>query len=92
MVWVFAGLEKQWKLDLLIVLVHTPLLLGSPALKRLGQQRLRLQGRPNELVKLGWLGPSWTRLTRNSSQLELEMTSLPKQQQPGWIRHQLELP
>ena len=69
---------------------HIPVL-GSSALKRLGQQRLRLQGQPNELVRLGWLGPDWPRVIRNASQLELEMTSLQKQQQPGWIRLQLEV-
>ena len=84
------GPEIQGKRELLLSLGHIPVF-GSPPIKRLGQQRLRLQGQPNELVRLGWLGPDWPRVIRNASQLELEMTSLQKQQQPGWIRLQLEV-
>ena len=66
--------------------------IGPSPLKRMGQQQLRLQGKPDQLVRLGWLGPGWPRVIGNASQLELEMTALPKQQQPGWLRLQLEVP
>ena len=84
------GFEKQGKRVLLLFLGHVPAL-GTPPLKRLGQQRPRLQGQPNELVGLGWLGPGWPRVIRNASQVELEMILLPKQQQPCWIRIQLDV-
>ena len=84
------GPEKKGKRELLLSLGHIPVL-GSPPLKRLGQQPLHLQGQPNELSWLGWLGPGWPRVIRNASQLELEMTSMPKQKQHGWIRLQLDV-
>ena len=84
------GPETQGQVELLLALGEAPTL-GPHPLKRLGQQRLRLRGRPDELVQLGWLGRGWPRVIRNASQLELEMTALPKQQQPGWLRLQMEL-
>lgn len=84
------GPETQGQVDLLLALGEAPKLDPYP-LKRLEHQRLRLRGRPSELVQLGWLGPGWPQVIRNASQLELEMTALPKQQQPGWLRLQLEL-
>ena len=57
----------------------------------MGQQQLRLQGKPDQLVRLGWLGPGWPRVIGNASQLELEMTALPMQKQPGRLRLQLEV-
>ncbi|MCB4406594.1 hypothetical protein [Synechococcus sp. MU1642] len=57
-----------------------------------GTPRLRLQERPDRLVRLGWLGPGWPRVIGNASQLELEMTALPMQKQPGGLRLQLEVP
>ena len=66
--------------------------IGPSPLKRVGQQRLRLQGRADRLFRLGWLGPGWPRVIGNASKLELEMTALPIQKQPGWLRLQLEVP
>ena len=85
------GSEMQGRVEVLLALGEAPTLDQGP-LKRHGQQRLRLRGRPNELVRLGWLGPGWPSVIRNASQLELEMTALPKERQPGWLRLQLSLP
>ena len=63
----------------------------SDPLKRMGQQQLRLRARPDQLARLGWLEPGWPRVLVKAPQLELEMTALPKQQQPGWLRLQLQL-
>ena len=84
-----SGTQDQ--VELLLALGDVPTNGPSP-LKRMGQQQLRLQGKPDQLVRLGWLGPGWPRVIGNASQLELEMTALPKQQQPGWLRLQLEVP
>ena len=75
---------------MLLALGDAPTLRHRP-LKRLGQQRFRMRGRPDALAQLGWLGPGWPRAIRNASQLELELTPLPKDQQPGWLSVQLEL-
>ena len=40
---------------------------------------------------ISWLGPGWPRVVGKAPQLELEMTVLPKQQQPGWLRLQLDV-
>ena len=58
---------------------------------KLWQQQLRLRARPDQLARLGWLGPGWPRVVGKAPQLELEMTALPKQQQPGWLRLQLDV-
>ena len=84
------GPESQGGVEVLIALGDAPTL-GQPPIKRHGQQHLRLRGRPDQLVRLGWLGPGWPRVVRHAPQLELEMTAMPKQQQPGWLRLQLEL-
>jgi len=84
------GPASERQVELLLALGDVPKV-GAPPLKRLGQQQLRLRGQPDELVRLGWLGTGWPRVIRNASQLELEMTSLPKPHQPGWLRLQLEL-
>lgn len=84
------GSETQGRVDVLFALGTAPTLVQQP-LQRLGQQKLRLRGRPDELVQLGWLGPGWPRVIRNAAQLELQMTVLPKRQQPGWLSLQLEL-
>ena len=84
------GPENQGRVELLVALGEAPKLGASP-LRRLGQQRLRFRGRPEQLARLGWLGPGWPQVIRVASQLELEMTALPKQHQPGWLRLQLEL-
>ena len=84
------GPETQGRSELLLALGAPPTS-GSRPLQRLGEQHLRLRGRPDELVKLGWLGSGWPRVIRNAVQLELEMTALPTQQQPGWLSLQLEL-
>ena len=80
----------QGQVELLLTLGDAPRL-GPNPLKRMGQQRLRLQARPDQLVRLDWLGPGWPRVLGQASQLELEMTALPTQQQPGWLRLQLEV-
>ena len=80
----------QGQVELLLTLGDAPRL-GPNPLKRMGQQRLRLQVRPDQLVRLDWLGPGWPRVLGQASQLELEMTALPTQQQPGWLRLQLEV-
>lgn len=85
------GPETQDGVEVLIALGDAPVLGQSP-IKRYGPQHLRLRGRPDQLVRLGWLGPSWPALIRNASQVELEMRALPKPQQAGWLRLQLELP
>ena len=77
-------------MELLFALGDVPTIGPSP-MKRVGQQRLRLRGRPDQLVRLGWLGPGWPRVIGNASLLELEMT-LSMQKQPGWLRLQLEVP
>lgn len=84
------GPESQGGVEVLFALGEAPTL-GQPPIKRHGQQHLRLRGRPDQLVRLGWLAQGWPRVIRNASQLELEMTALPKLQQPGWLRLQLEL-
>jgi hypothetical protein len=81
---------SQGRVELLLALGKAPSMLQQP-LKRLGQQKLRLRGTPDDLVQLGWLGPGWPRVIRNAAQLEVQMTELPKQQQPGWLSLQLEL-
>ena len=78
------------QVELLLALGDAPKL-GPNPLTRRGQQWLRLQARPDQLVRLDWLRPGWPRVLRQASQLELEMTALPKPQQPGWIRLQLEV-
>ena len=80
----------QNQVELLLALGDAPRV-GPTPLKRMGQQRLRLQARPDQLVQLDWLGPGWPRVLGQASQLELEMTALPTQQQPGWLRLQLEV-
>jgi len=84
------GPEQQGKVELLLALGDVPTI-GLPPLQRFGQQRLSLRGRPEKLVQLGWLGPGWPRVIRESAQLDLQMTMLPKQQQPGWLSLQLVL-
>ena len=84
------GPESQGRVEVLFALGDAPTL-GQRPIKRHGQQHLRLRGRPDQLVRLGWLAQGWPRVIRNASQLELEMTALPKQHQPGWLRLQLEL-
>jgi hypothetical protein len=74
----------------LLALGDAPNLRSNP-LKRMGQQQLRLRARPDQLARLGWLGPGWPRVVGKAPQLELEMTALPKQQQPGWLRLQLDV-
>ena len=81
----------QDRVELLLALGDVPTIGHSP-MKRVGQQRLSLRGRPDQLVRLGWLGPGWPRVIGNASLLELEMTALPVQKQPGWLRLQLEVP
>ena len=78
-------------MELLLALGDAPRV-GPNPLKRMGQHRLRLKARPDQLVRLDWLGPDWPRVLRQASQLELEMTALPMQKQPGWLRLQLEVP
>jgi len=87
--WSLAS-ETQGRVELLLALGKAPTLLQQP-LQRLGQQKLRLRGTPDDLVQLGWLGPGWPRVIRNAAQLEVQMTELPQQQQPGWLSLQLEL-
>ena len=82
------ALQNQVKL--LLSLGDAPRLSPKP-LKRMGQQRLRLKARPDQLVPLDWLGPDWPRVLHQASQLELEMRALPTQRQPGWLRLQLEV-
>ena len=84
------GAKKHGHSELLLALGAPPTP-GSHRFRRMGDQRLRLRGRPDDLVQLGWLGPGWPRVIRNAVQLELEMTALPMQQQPGWLSLQLEL-
>ena len=85
------GPEMSGQVELLLALGQAPTLGGPPTPRRLGDQRLRLRARPEELVQLGWLGPGWPSFIRAAPQLELEMTALPNQHQPGWLRLQLEL-
>jgi len=80
----------QNQVELLLALGDAPRV-GPNPLKRMGQQQLRLQARPDQLVRLGWLAPGWPRVVGKAPQLELEMTALQKQQQPGWLRLQLDL-
>ena len=75
----------------LLLALGDALRLRSDSLKWMGQQQLRLRARPDQLARLGWLGPGWPRVVGKAPQLELEMTALPKQQQPGWLRLQLEV-
>jgi hypothetical protein len=84
------GPETKGRVELLLALGEAPSL-SQRTLKRHGRQLLRLRGRPDELVRLNWLGPGWPRVVRDASGLELEMTALPKEQQPGRLRLQLEL-
>ena len=94
--WIPRGIRKvvgHWVLHSevrLLALGDAPNLRSNP-LKRMGQQQLRLRARPDQLVRLGWLGPGWPRVVGKAPQLELEMTALPKQQQPGWLRLQLDV-
>ena len=69
------------QVELLLALGDAPNLRSNP-LKRMGQQQLRLRARSDQLARLGWLGPGWPRVVGKAPQLELEMTVLPKQQQP----------
>ena len=78
------------QVELLLALGDAPSLYGDP-LKRMSQQQLRLRARPDQLAGLGWLGPGWPRVLGKAPQLELEMTALPKQQQPGWLLLQLDV-
>ena len=84
-----SGTQDQ--VELLFALGDVPTIGPSP-MKRVGQQRLRLRGRPDQLVRLGWLSPGCSRVIGNTSLLELEMTALPIKKQPGWLRLQLEVP
>ena len=77
-------------MELLLALGDTPNL-RSNQLKRMGQQQLRLRARSDQFARLGWLGPGWPLVVGKAPQLELEMTALPKQQQPGWLRLQLDV-
>ncbi len=86
----WLGPEKNGRVEFLLALGDAPSI-GQRPMKRHGQQLVRLRGRPDDLVQLGWLGTGWPQVIRNASQLELEMTALPKQQQPGWLNLQLEL-
>ena len=88
--WWSLASSLQGQMELLLALGDAPRL--SPiSLRRMGQQRLRLQARPDQLVRLDWLGPGWPRGLVQASQLELEITAVPKPQQPGWLRLQLEV-
>ena len=82
------GPALRGQVELLLALGDAPNLRSNP-LKRMGKQQLRLRARPDQLARLGWLGPGWLRVVGKAPQLELEMTALPKQQQPGWLRLQL---
>ena len=84
------GPALRGQVELLLALGDAPNLRSNP-LKRMGQQQLRLRARPDQLARLGWLGPGWPRVVGKVAQLELEMTALPKQQQPGWLRLQLDV-
>ena len=84
------GPALRGQVELLLALGDAPNLRSNP-LKRMGQQQLRLRARPDQLARLGWLGPGWPRVVGKAPQLELEMTALPKQQQPGWLRLQLDV-
>jgi hypothetical protein len=84
------GSALRGQVDLLLALGDAPSLRSNP-LKQMGQQRLRLRARPDQLARLGWLGPGWPRVLGKVPQLELEMTALQKQQQPGWLRLQLDV-
>ena len=79
---------RRGQVELLLALGDAPNF-RSNRLKRMGQQRFRLRARPDQLAGLGWLGPGWPRVLGKATQLELEMTALPKQHQPGWLRLQL---
>ena len=81
---------RRGQVELLLALGDAPSLRSDP-LKRMGHKRLRSRARPDQLARLGWLGPGWPRVLGKAPQLELEMTALPKQQQPGWLRLQLDL-
>ena len=84
------GPALRGQVELLLALGDAPNLRSNPP-KRMGQQQLRLRARPHQLARLGWLGPGWPRVVGKAPQLELEMTALPKQQQPGWLRLQLDV-
>ena len=84
------GPALRGQLELLLALGDAPSLYGDP-LKRMSLQQLRLRARPDQLARLGWLGPGWPRVLGKAPQLELEMTALPKQHQPGWLRLQLDV-
>ena len=84
------GVARLGQVELLLALGDAPNLRSNP-LKRIGQQQLRFRARPDQLARLGWLGPGWPRVLGKAPQLELEMTALPKQQQPGWLRLQLDV-
>ena len=72
-------------MELLLALGDTTSLSSNP-LKRMGQQRLRLRARPDQLART-----SWPRVLGKAPQLELEMKALPKQHQPGWLRLKLDV-
>ena len=84
------GPIDEGRMEFLISLGESPNLRHRP-LRRRGQQLVRLTGRPADLTSLGWLGSGWPTVVRTATQLDLEMTALPKEQDPGWIRVQLDL-
>ncbi len=55
------GSALRGQVKLLLALGDAPSL-RSDSLKRMGQQQLRLRARPDQLARLGWLGPGWPRL------------------------------
>ena len=84
------GPIHEGRMEFLISLGESPNLRHRP-LQRRGQQLVRLRGRPADLTSFGWLGSGWPSAVRTASQLDLEMTALPREQDPGWIRVQLDL-
>ena len=86
----WLGPERKGRVEVLFALGDAPSL-GQDPMRRHGHQRLRLRARPDALAELGWLGPGWPSVIGKATQLDLEMTALPKEQQPGWLRLQLEL-
>ena len=86
----WLGPERKGRVEVLFALGDAPSL-GQDPMRRHGHQRLRLRARPDALAELGWLGPGWPSVIGKATHLDLEMTALPKEQQPGWLRLQLEL-
>ena len=86
----WLGPERKGRVELLLALGDAPSLGQSP-MRRHGHQRLRLKAQPDALAELGWLGPGWPSVIGQATRLDLEMTALPKEQQPGRLRLQLEL-